>query len=106
MPLIKPAQARAYVNHGRWIAECPNQCGSARKLEPNEVSFMCSECHVICGIEWPGDADEIWEALQERQFPRTKNWFPSGHDLALRAGLPHGQTPADLRQEQKDHEGA
>lgn len=97
-------KARAYVNHGRWIAECPYECGSAIVLKPGETTFHCSECLSISPVDWPSNAQDIWDALVERRLPRTRNWFPTGHDLALRAGLPHGQTPEELRTEQKDHE--
>lgn len=97
-------KARAYVNHGRWIAECPYECGSAVVLQPGEAAFHCSECLSISPVEWPLNAQDIWDALAERRLPRTRNWFPPSHDLALRAGLPHGQTPDELRTEQKDHE--
>ena len=47
-------------------------------------------------MEWPPDADAIWEVLAVRPVPHTRNWFPSGHKLALRSGAVHGQTVADL----------
>lgn len=96
--------ARAYVNHGRWIADCPADCGSARQLQPGEHMYQCGECLLVCTVDWPDDADDIWEALMERPIPKFRNWFPHQHDLALRANLPHGQTPAELREETKDHQ--
>lgn len=102
--LIASGKARAYVNHSRWIAECPFECGSARALEKGETFFQCSECLSISPVEWPADPDGIWEALAERRLPRTRNWFPPGHTLAVKCGLPHGQSPADLRNEQKENE--
>jgi Fe2+ or Zn2+ uptake regulation protein len=98
-------RARAYVNFGRWVAECPYLCGSAMQLEPHETHLRCTECLTISEIEWPPNADEIWQALEERRAPRNRNWFPAGHELALRAGCPHGQTVEELRQETRDHEG-
>lgn len=95
--------ARAYVNHGRWVADCPFDCGSARKLEPGEYVFQCSECLSVSRVEWPSNADDIWEALAERRAPKFRNWFPSNHTLALRSGTPHGQTPAELREEADAH---
>jgi hypothetical protein len=96
-------KARAYVNYGRWIAECSADCGSARVLDPGQTFFHCSECGVISPVEWPGNAQEIWDALQERPAPRTRNWFPSGHTLALRSGCPHGQSVSELKQETRDN---
>jgi hypothetical protein len=102
--LYTPAQARAYVNHGRWIADCPVECGSALSLDPKQVTYHCPECKWMGQIEWPDNADEIWETLQERRIPRTRNWFPSGHVLALRSGSPHGQTVKELLEETAENE--
>lgn len=98
-------QARAYVNHGRWIADCPIDCGGALALSPRQASFACPECHTISQVEWPKDVDDIWEALLQRVAPRFRNWFPAGHPLALRANCPHGQTVAQLRDETAENQG-
>jgi hypothetical protein len=102
--LITPAQARAYVNHGRWIADCPRDCGSAAELQPKATSYACVECKWIGSVEWPDNADEIMAALQERAVPRTRNWFPSGHELALRSNNPHGQSVKELMEETEENE--
>jgi hypothetical protein len=102
--LITPAQARAYVNHGRWIADCPRDCGFASELQPKQSGYVCSECKWIGEVEWPDDADGIWEALQERAVPRTRNWFPSSHPLALKSNSPHGQSVKELMQETEENE--
>lgn len=94
--------ARAYCNHARWIAECPREfCNNAKALQPRQTRFWCGGeeqggCGMDAPIEWPADIDEIDEILRRRPVPATRNWFPLEHDLALRAGCPHGQTPADL----------
>lgn len=96
-------KALAYINWGRWIADCPADCGGALSLEPAQSILACPECHQISEIDWPSDADGIWEELTLRPVPRTRNWFPVGHPLALRAGCAHGQTVADLRDETAAH---
>lgn len=100
--------ARARVNHGRWIADCPRRyCANAMRLEPRQAMFHCGGeggCRMVAEIEWPSDADGIWEALLERPVPVTRNWYPAGHDEAVRLGLPHGQTPEELRAEQRHYE--
>lgn len=106
MTALVTNKARAYVNFGRWIAECPYDCGSARKLDPGETMFQCTECFTISSVDWPDNAQDIWDALSERPIPRTRNWFPSGHDLAVRSGCEHGQTVAQLRAEAAEHLGA
>lgn len=105
MTRIITGMARAYVNYGRWVADCPVDCGCALALQPGQTIFACQECQTVTQIDWPSNPDEIWEALAERPAPRTRNWFPEGHDLALRANLPHGQTPKELRDETAEHLG-
>ena len=102
--------ARARVNHGRWIADCPRRyCANAMKLEPRQPAFHCGGeggCHMVTTVEWPHDADDIWQALLERPVPATRNWYPDGHVEAIRLGYPHGQTPDELRQETRDYENS
>lgn len=98
-------RARAYINFGRWVADCPSDCGSALQLQPGQTLFPCEECRRFAEIDWPDDPDGLWEALQRRPAPRNRNWFPSGHVLALKAGLPHGQSVQDLIDETAEHEG-
>jgi|SRR5688572_12525247 len=101
--IYKTNMARAYVNHGRWVADCPTTCGGAEELEAGQTMFACEECFQISPVDWPSDADEIWNALQERPFNRVRHWYPAQHDLAVRAGIPHGQTPEELRQEATEY---
>jgi hypothetical protein len=97
-------RARAYVNWGRWVCDCPRaDCNSAELLEPQQATFHCSYCRALAAVDWPPDADGIWDALARRPVPSTRNWFPAGHELALRAGLPHGQTVVDLAEENHEH---
>lgn len=103
MQLIKP-YAMAYYNHGRWIAECPEECGFALLLEKHQAMMHCSECSAVWTVDWPGNVDEITGVLEVRK-KRHRNWFPRGHDLAVRLNLPHGQTVAELREETEAHDG-
>lgn len=92
---LKAAHAIAYVNHGRWLADCPFNCGGARMVQPN-VDFWC----VFCGnadaggqsvpVDWPGNPDQIEEVLKYRQLERYRNWTP-------------GETIAKLREENQDN---
>jgi hypothetical protein len=95
--------ARARVNHGRWIADCPRRyCANAIRLQPRQGTFHCAGeggCQMVAPIEWPANADDIWSVLLERPVPSTRNWYPDGHVEALRLGLPHGQSAAELREE-------
>lgn len=99
-----PTAARAYVNHGRWIADCPRPgCGNALKLTPHQGHFGCGICATTAPVDWPADADEIWDVLQLRPEARNRNWFPLEHELAVRARCPHGQTVAELLDENVAH---
>lgn len=98
--------AMAYVNFGRWIADCPLDCGNAAALEASQTTFYCNPpggCGHIATVVWPKNAVEIWEALNERPMPKTRNWFPKDHSLALRSGCPHGQSAKELRDEAKEN---
>jgi hypothetical protein len=103
-------QAVAYVNCGRWVADCPRpHCNNAIALtsQPRQTMYHCAGedgCHVIAEVNWPNDADEIWDALQQRPVPATRNWAPAGHRQAVACGVPDGQTVSDLHAETKAHE--
>lgn len=109
-------RARAYVYSGDWVAECPRACGnveylynranpldSASPFTTRKGSFLCSYCKYLGEIEWPAGADEIMDVLGLRPIPHTRNWYPQGHDLAIRAGIPHGQSVRDLIDENAEH---
>lgn len=100
----------AYMNHGRWIAECPRPyCGNAVLLQPRQPRFVCKGpggCAMEAVVVWPGNADELTAELERRPVPATRNWFPKGHYLAERWRLPSGQSIKDLRSEFADYGGA
>lgn len=101
--LVTTNRAAAYVNWGKWVADCRLDCGYAVALKNSQASFVCEISGGGCGhintVEWPSNVSEIWDALIERPMPKTRNWFPNNHVLAVRAGCPHGQTVKDLREE-------
>ena len=75
--------AIAYVNHGRWVADCPTQsCPGAVALLPG-VAFLCDSClNVDCGhryrpVAWPAHRGRIEEILIERMLLEEANWIPS-----------------------------
>ena len=101
------SSVQAYVNYGRWVADCGRKfCANAMALQPGQQVFVCGGaegCGFSASIIWPPDANEIWNVLQERPVKSTRNWIPIGHPYAD-AGYPAGQTPAQLREEQKEME--
>lgn len=97
-------RARAYFNHGRWVAGCPRQdCNHAVDLAPQQSGFECANCRAVAPVEWPSDADLITEVLNLRPVPQTRNWFPAGHELAIAFRVSDGQTVQDLIDENAEH---
>jgi len=106
--LLASTRARAWLYAGQWVADCPTP--SCSNVEPlfdlagrRLASFGCSYCGRQAEIEWAHDEADIMAVLERRPVPHTRNWFPAGHDLAVRARLPHGQTVADLITENVEH---
>ncbi len=107
-------RARAYVYGGDWVADCPRQgCGNAEFLynrtrtgapwTTQKPAYHCSYCRQVAPIDWPSDLAGIMSALGERPVPHTRNWYPADHEVAVRAGIPHGQSVRDLRDESREH---
>ena len=82
---------RAYVNHGRWVVDCPTCKGAGLTSRTMKVS-CCFDCgHVCTKITFPKQAKKIEEALLERLDPASRNWTT--------------ESLKDLLQENKDHGG-
>jgi hypothetical protein len=72
-------RAFAYVNHGRWVADCPFGCGGAELAI--EDRFLCHECrnapnrHRSIPLVWPApeDVSAIAAALVVRPV-LNRNW--------------------------------
>lgn len=82
------ATVPAYVNHGRWVVDCPD-CRNAQLACRTDHRFMCNECgNIAIGsrwrpVEWPADGERIANLLENR--PReVQNWNP-GEDVRLLA---------------------
>jgi hypothetical protein len=109
-------RARAYVYCGDWVADCPRACGNVEHLyahanprNPNSprvvqlAEFRCSYCQMAAPIDWPTNMAAIMAVLMLRPIPHTRNWYPLGHDTAVRYRIPHGQTVDELRAENAEH---
>jgi hypothetical protein len=110
-------RARAYVYAGDWVADCPREgCGNVEHLydrtsarnprAPRIVQkpeFGCSNCGHAAPIEWPADMAAITAVLGLRPVPQNRNWYPASHEVAIRFRLPHGQSVADLVEENAAH---
>lgn len=77
------ARVFVFVNHGRWIALCPNvECGGAQFACITDKRFYCPDClngwcdHKYAVTMWPEDRDieEIERQLTRRQL-RNRHWL-------------------------------
>ena len=97
--------ALAYINHGRWIVDCP-VCPSAeelpRKTENQDSLVQCQGCHQIIRISWPKNSQQLMRVLKERPIA-NRHWYPTGYPFAMKHGIPHGQTVAELHEETLQH---
>lgn len=113
--------ARAYVYRGEWVADCPRPkdpvtgkgCGCVEFLyQPSRMKgprdqekpfYLCSNCGQQARISWPRRREEIVMALSVRPVPDNRNWYPADHPVAVNFRLPHGQTVAQLLEENEEH---
>lgn len=109
-------EARAYIYHSEWVADCPRYCGNVEflfdKINPRKKNsprtvrkpiFTCSYCNLVAPIEWAPNEHELMATLMVRPIPHTRNWYPKGHKTAIKYGVPDGQTVKELVQEAIDH---
>ena len=82
------AKVKAFVNHGRWIAQCPG-CNSAVVQPAGDKKYACSECGATHSVSWPKTSSEINTILAPRPL-LNQNWLP-------------GETLDDLRAENAAH---
>lgn len=78
-----------YVNHGRWVVECPD-CPGAQLASRADRRFLCNYCGnaAIGGlwrpVVWPKAVSSI-EAELEKRPTRSANWLPGETVSELRA---------------------
>lgn len=115
--LILPAPTQAYVNHGRWLADCPAGCNNAMPVDRGQTAFLCgflidgalkAGCGATGDLQWPEQPGDIEAALFGR-MEQHRNWAPAGHrqtttsytrdGRTIADAFPGGQTAADLREE-------
>lgn len=71
----------AYINHGRWIVDCPF-CSGAELIFQDTVAFLCLSCFnqavhfKSLPIAFPLNVIEIEGILEKRPMPSTRNWLP------------------------------
>lgn len=94
-------KATAYVNHGRWIIDCPDDgCHAGLKAIDTGIACDCMD-EVVCDhpaiphglaidITYPDQQDEITRLLDLRPKRGNRNWTP-------------GETVAELKAENVTH---
>ena len=62
----------AYINHGRWVADCP--CNGAELVSPDHT-MLCGSCGAEHKVKFPGPKTraEI-ERLLDLREPNNRNW--------------------------------
>ena len=91
----KGEPVRAYVNWGRWVADCPHCRSGAMVVSRIDPVFWCVKCGMR-GHEWrsvvfPANADDIEALLVMRPEMANRNWRP-------------GETVDGLRGENRTHD--
>lgn len=70
--------ANAYVNHGRWVIDCPN-CNGGIRADADEV--VCRDCGHSYKVRFPGDREQAQRILSHRPV-ENQNWLPDTETLA------------------------
>lgn len=92
----------AYVNHGRWVADCPH-CNGGIMLDPTWPLAAClgAGCHrVFRAIAQPAEWAQIEEILAVRPVPHQHWGYERGVARSLTAPV---QSIADLHRENAEH---
>lgn len=85
---LRALVARAYVNRGAWVADCPvSFCSGAEHagIRWGEVgrivervdgtgAMSCKACGWIGPVTWPAERREIETLLMQRPDPANRNW--------------------------------
>ena len=80
----------AYMNHGRWVADCATPyCPEAHLVTPGD-RFNCGNCGESFRVSWPLCKTQIERVLETRPVPQTRNWLV-------------GESVSDLRNENLRH---
>jgi len=64
----------AYVNHGRWLANCPHCNGGIPCYQ--DRSGVCPDCGHVYRVGWPDERKAIEAVLELRHLAANQNWLP------------------------------
>lgn len=68
----------AYINHGRWVIDCPN-CNGGILAVANEV--QCKECGRTYKAKFPSDREQAEHVLAQRPVA-NQNWLPDSETVS------------------------
>jgi len=85
---FKGETVTAYLNHGRWVADCP--CNGAELVTPGET-MLCGSCGAEHKVGFPTKKQrgEI-ETLLAKRNPPNQNWHGETVDELLAENIEHG----------------
>lgn len=81
----RPEKPVVYVNHGRWVADCP-VCNSGMLVLPDNPSLQCLDCGSFFKAKvMPSKRDQaaIEKALGERPNPANRNFHPAREPVGI-----------------------
>lgn len=83
-PVVRDATLGAYVNHGRWVADCLYCAGGVACWSENPRG-CCLDCGSVYKIRFPKDTARAVEVLEQRP-EINRNWRPdAGETLGFLA---------------------
>lgn len=94
--------AYAYVNHSRWVVDCPF-CPSAQMTAPEDPRFFCVDCRMVANggkwvkVVWPSTSTKaaIERTLGLRPKTQNRNWWPEEAVQKLQAeNVANGYSPS------------
>lgn len=94
-PWDSPESTKAYVNHGRWVANCV-WCGTGMLTRPSWGIAFCGECGArYRDIQFPAQYRDIETVLLQRVRRDQQNWDDRQTlaDLVNENALPEVLTP-------------
>lgn len=85
-PIPGEVTVAAYVNHGRWVADCP-ACNGGIACWPDNPVCMCLDCGRTFTAAFPSKADVKKAVALLSERPTTaRNWMPQRESVSdLRA---------------------
>ena len=89
------SEVEAYVNWGRWVADCV--CNGAELVAPGQ-EMVCGSCGARNTVKFPGvkTRDKIEAALDPRP-PLRQNWYSDETvDELVAQNIEHGLYPEDM----------